>query len=150
VPKYIPIIYFYFLKIIFDISTSKRSKKHKPHLILIKIIKIQLKINSTRAEQARPIKARDEDDCWCCAMVMMAPACVAFTTEKKWRIVAVIRERANAPLTIYKNDMTSHHGSSVHRHTHISCIHTKCWFYQLSQDFNWYFKVFFYLKLYFL
>jgi hypothetical protein len=29
-------IFFYFLKIIFDISTSKRSKKYKPHSILIK------------------------------------------------------------------------------------------------------------------
>jgi hypothetical protein len=28
--------FFYFLKIIFDISTSKRSKKYKPHLILAK------------------------------------------------------------------------------------------------------------------
>jgi len=28
--------FFYFLKIIFDISTSKRSKKYKPHSILIK------------------------------------------------------------------------------------------------------------------
>jgi len=28
--------FFYFLKIIFDISTSKRSKKYKPHLILVK------------------------------------------------------------------------------------------------------------------
>ena len=28
--------FFYFLKIIFDISTSKQSKKYKPHLILIK------------------------------------------------------------------------------------------------------------------
>ena len=28
--------FFYFLKIIFDISTSKRSKKYKPHLILTK------------------------------------------------------------------------------------------------------------------
>jgi hypothetical protein len=27
---------FYFLKIIFDISTSKRSKRYKPHLILAK------------------------------------------------------------------------------------------------------------------
>jgi hypothetical protein len=31
-----PMIFFYFLKIIFDISTSKRSKKYKPHSILIK------------------------------------------------------------------------------------------------------------------
>jgi len=30
------IIFFHFLKIIFDISTSKRSKKYKPHSILIK------------------------------------------------------------------------------------------------------------------
>jgi hypothetical protein len=28
--------FFHFLKIIFDISTSKRSKKYKPHLILAK------------------------------------------------------------------------------------------------------------------
>jgi hypothetical protein len=28
--------FFYFLKIIFDISTSKQFKKYKPHLILIK------------------------------------------------------------------------------------------------------------------
>ena len=32
-------IFFYFLKIIFNISTSKRSKKYKPHSILIKKIK---------------------------------------------------------------------------------------------------------------
>ncbi|KAL9395407.1 hypothetical protein Peur_009660 [Populus x canadensis] len=29
-----PMMFFYFLKIIFDISTSKRSKKYKPHSIL--------------------------------------------------------------------------------------------------------------------
>ena len=29
-------MFFYFLKIIFDISTSKRSKKYKPHSILVK------------------------------------------------------------------------------------------------------------------
>jgi len=29
-------MFFYFLKIIFDISTSKRSKKYKPHSILTK------------------------------------------------------------------------------------------------------------------
>jgi len=31
-----PMMFFYFLKIIFDISTSKRSKKYKPHSILTK------------------------------------------------------------------------------------------------------------------
>jgi hypothetical protein len=31
-----PMMFFYFLKIIFDISTSKRSKKYKPHSILEK------------------------------------------------------------------------------------------------------------------
>jgi len=31
-----PMIFFYFLKIIFDISTSKRSKTYKPYLILVK------------------------------------------------------------------------------------------------------------------
>ena len=30
------IMFFHFLKIIFDISTSKRSKKYKPHSILAK------------------------------------------------------------------------------------------------------------------
>jgi hypothetical protein len=32
--------FFHFLKIIFDISTSKRSKKYKPHSILAKKKKI--------------------------------------------------------------------------------------------------------------
>jgi oligoribonuclease (3'-5' exoribonuclease) len=36
VPKYMPMMFFHFLKIIFDISTSKRSKKYKPHSILAK------------------------------------------------------------------------------------------------------------------
>jgi hypothetical protein len=31
-----PMIFFHFLKIIFDISTSKRSKKYKSHSILVK------------------------------------------------------------------------------------------------------------------
>jgi hypothetical protein len=31
-----PMMFFYFLKIIFDISTSKRSKTYKPYLILVK------------------------------------------------------------------------------------------------------------------
>jgi hypothetical protein len=31
-----PMMFFHFLKIIFNISTSKRSKKYKPHLILAK------------------------------------------------------------------------------------------------------------------
>jgi len=37
--------FFYFLKIIFNISTSKQFKKYKPYLILTKIKKIQLKTN---------------------------------------------------------------------------------------------------------
>jgi len=37
---------FYFLKIIFDISTSKRSKKNKPHSILAK--KKNSKFNETQ------------------------------------------------------------------------------------------------------
>jgi hypothetical protein len=36
-----PMMFFHFLKIIFDISTSKRSKKYKPHSILAKKKKIQ-------------------------------------------------------------------------------------------------------------
>jgi hypothetical protein len=31
-----PMMFFYFLKIIFDINISKRSKKYKPHSILAK------------------------------------------------------------------------------------------------------------------
>jgi len=31
-----PMMFFYFLKIIFDISTSKRSKTYKPYSILVK------------------------------------------------------------------------------------------------------------------
>jgi stalled ribosome rescue protein Dom34 len=31
-----PMVFFYFLKIIFDISTSKRSKTYKPYSILVK------------------------------------------------------------------------------------------------------------------
>uniref|UniRef100_A0A3N7F4R9 Uncharacterized protein n=1 Tax=Populus trichocarpa TaxID=3694 RepID=A0A3N7F4R9_POPTR len=31
-----PMMFFHFLKIIFDISTSKRSKKYKPYSILAK------------------------------------------------------------------------------------------------------------------
>jgi hypothetical protein len=37
--------FFYFLKIIFNISTSKQFKKYKSYLILTKIKKIQLKTN---------------------------------------------------------------------------------------------------------
>jgi len=37
--------FFYFLKIIFDMSTSKRSKKYKPHSILTKKIEIRSKIS---------------------------------------------------------------------------------------------------------
>jgi len=35
-------MFFYFLKIIFDISTSKRSKKYKPYSILAKKKKFQI------------------------------------------------------------------------------------------------------------
>jgi len=47
-PKYMPLMFFYFLKIIFDISTSKRSKKYKPHSILAK--KKNLKFNKKQVE----------------------------------------------------------------------------------------------------
>jgi hypothetical protein len=36
-----PMMFFYFLKIIFDISTSKRSKTYKLYSILVKKKKIQ-------------------------------------------------------------------------------------------------------------
>jgi hypothetical protein len=41
-----PMMFFYFLKIIFDISTSKRSKKYKPHSILAKKKKIKFERNT--------------------------------------------------------------------------------------------------------
>jgi hypothetical protein len=44
-----PMIFFYFLKIIFDISTSKRSKKYKPHSILAKK-KQKLKFDKTQLQ----------------------------------------------------------------------------------------------------
>jgi len=39
-------MFFYFLKIIFDISTSKRSKKYKPHSILTKKKKFKFARNA--------------------------------------------------------------------------------------------------------
>jgi hypothetical protein len=42
-----PMMFFHFLKIIFDISTSKRSKKYKPHSILEKK---NLKFNEKQVE----------------------------------------------------------------------------------------------------
>jgi hypothetical protein len=44
-------MFFYFLKIIFDISTSKRSKRYKPHSILAKKKKKILKIAEKQVEQ---------------------------------------------------------------------------------------------------
>jgi hypothetical protein len=47
-----PMMFFYFLKIIFDISTSKRSKRYKPHSILAKKKKKQnLKFTEKQVEQ---------------------------------------------------------------------------------------------------
>jgi hypothetical protein len=43
-----PMMFFDFLKIIFDISTSKRSKKYKPHSILAK--KKNLKFGEKQVE----------------------------------------------------------------------------------------------------
>jgi hypothetical protein len=43
-----PTMFFYFLKIIFDISTSKRSKKYKPHSILAK--KKKIKFDQTQVQ----------------------------------------------------------------------------------------------------
>jgi hypothetical protein len=38
-----PMMFFYFLKIIFDISTSKRSKRYKPQSILAKKKKFEIR-----------------------------------------------------------------------------------------------------------
>jgi hypothetical protein len=43
--KYMSMMFYYFLKIIFDISTSKQFKKYKPHLILTKKIQNLIKHN---------------------------------------------------------------------------------------------------------
>jgi hypothetical protein len=45
-----PMMFFYFLKIIFDISISKRSKRYKPHSILAKKKK-KLKFAEKQVEQ---------------------------------------------------------------------------------------------------
>jgi len=57
---------FYFLKIIFNISTSKRSKKYKPYLILtkknFKFNKIQVKTHSqTASKNLRQGRKKDHD-----------------------------------------------------------------------------------------
>jgi hypothetical protein len=41
-----PMMFFHFFKIIFDISISKRSKKYKPHSILAKKKKIEIWSNT--------------------------------------------------------------------------------------------------------
>ena len=45
-----PMMFFYFLKIIFDISISKQSKRYKPHSILAKKKK-NLKFTEKQVEQ---------------------------------------------------------------------------------------------------
>jgi hypothetical protein len=53
-------MFFHFLKIIFDISTSKRSKKYKPHSILAKKKKIQnLMKRSYKRNVKRTLNAKD-------------------------------------------------------------------------------------------
>jgi hypothetical protein len=47
-------MFFYFLKIIFDISTSKRSKKYKPHSILAKKNKKKFKFSQNTGRNALP------------------------------------------------------------------------------------------------
>jgi hypothetical protein len=56
-----PMMFFHFLKIIFDISTSKRFKKYKPHLILAKrkkkfqnLMKRSYKRNAKRSLSLNP------------------------------------------------------------------------------------------------
>jgi uncharacterized ion transporter superfamily protein YfcC len=46
-----PMMFFYFLKIIFDISISKRFKRYKPHSILAKKKKKNLKFAEKQVEQ---------------------------------------------------------------------------------------------------
>jgi hypothetical protein len=52
-----PMMFFYFLKIIFDISTSKRSKKYKPHSILAKK---KFEIRSKAGSTAEPNRLLDK------------------------------------------------------------------------------------------
>jgi hypothetical protein len=53
------IMFFYFLKIIFNISTSKRSKKYKPHSILTK--KKNLKFDETQVKMhSQTLFTRDQ------------------------------------------------------------------------------------------
>jgi hypothetical protein len=54
--------FFYFLKIIFDISTSKRSKKYKPYSILTKKKKFKFERNaSTNTLPNVPFEVLDQD-----------------------------------------------------------------------------------------
>jgi hypothetical protein len=48
--------FFYFLKIIFDISTSKRFKKYKPHSILAKIKNLKFDEMQLQTEYQTVIK----------------------------------------------------------------------------------------------
>jgi len=52
--------FFYFLKIIFDISTSKRSKKYKLHSILAKTKKNKLKFGKKQVEPQSQTLTRNE------------------------------------------------------------------------------------------
>jgi hypothetical protein len=54
-------MFFYFLKIIFDISTSKQSKKYKLHLILAKK---KNKIRSKTCSTAEPNKVKGLLSCF--------------------------------------------------------------------------------------
>jgi hypothetical protein len=57
-----PMMFFYFLKIIFDISTSKRSKRYKPHSILGK--KKNLKFAEKQVEQQSQTLSSLESCLW--------------------------------------------------------------------------------------
>jgi len=60
-------MFFYFLKIIFDISTSKRFKKYKPHSILAKKkkIKIHSKAGSTGSQSSWTAATKANENLFC-------------------------------------------------------------------------------------
>jgi hypothetical protein len=53
-------MFFHFLKIIFDISTSKRSKKYKPHSILAKKKK-NLKFGEKQVQQQNQTASKRQE-----------------------------------------------------------------------------------------
>jgi hypothetical protein len=67
-----PMMFFHFLKIIFDISTSKRSKKYKPHSILAKKKKIQNLMKRSYKRNAKQT-LKNDNNCYIITSQIQVP-----------------------------------------------------------------------------